>query len=183
MNFFRTIPVFVLFSLCAAYSYADRAAVTHNFSSLIDAGKLEYKNSYKTGITSLLTYTCSNGAEFGLDPFNALGYKEHSINLQNTNEFVTTTVVDSLAGIQLQYLKRSGYAPSIELRLSRDSVHWSDPIDATSTTSGSTSGGYTYDFVPGRYFVRLTSKSDNDVSITQLKYFFGWCNCFLYIPE
>ena len=182
MRFFRTISVFALFSFCAAYSYADRAAVTHNFSTLNDAGKLEYKNSYKTGVTSLLTYTCSGGAEFGLDLFNGKGYKVHSINLQNPDELVTTTVVDSLAGIEVRYYKGPS-APSIELRLSRDSVHWSDPIDPTSTTSGATSGGYTFDFVPGRYFVRLTSKSSNKASITQLEYSFGWCNCFLYIPE
>ena len=169
----------VLFSLCTVFAYADRDSEVHNFQSLSSTGKIVYKNDNKTGVTDLLTYTCT-GSEFGEDFFSS-SLKKISINFGSKNAMVTTTAVDSVERVMVNYLYDSDpkKRPSIELRLSRDSVHWTEPIEPTSSGLGN----YEFNFVPGRYFIRLTNMNSNKASITSLRYYFGWCNCFLYIPE
>ena len=170
-----------LFALCPLFVFADREPEVHIFQTLTSTGKIVYKNDNKTGVTDLLTYTCT-GSEFGEDFFSSSSLKKISINFGSKNAMVTTTAVDSVERVIVNYLYDSDpkkRPPVIELRLSRDSVHWTDPIEPTSSSLGN----YEFNFVPGRYFIRLTSKNSYKASITSLRYSFGWCNCFLYIPE
>lgn len=175
----RRISVLVLFVLCAMMSYADKDPVEHDFNALITASKIAFTNKNTTAETALLTYTCAGtNARFYQDFFNPDGKKLITINFQGSNDRVTTTAVDSLAEIFVYY-DDEGSVHTFELRLSRDSVHWTDPIDPYNSVDGLVK----YSFVPGRYHVRLTNTANNKTSIFKLTYSFGWCNCFLYIPE
>ena len=178
MKDIRRISVLVLGILCAVFSYADKSPVTHYFNTMFPSAGLSVSADSKTGTTSLLTYTCTDGATFGYD----LVYKTIvSINFPSKGATMTTTAVDSLARVIVEYYF-SDSSPLIELRLSRDSTHWTDPLTPDVTVS--TNPGYAeYNFVPGKYYIRLTSNNKKAASIFQLSYSFGWCNCFLYIPE
>ncbi len=163
----------VLFSLCAVFAYADRGTEVHSFKTM---GDLVLSGDYKTGTTNLLTYTCTSGAEFALDHVYGTTL---SIVMAKYVGTVTTTAVDSVARVSVHYFYKTGEIPTIELRISRDGVHWTDPIEATSSSAG----GCEFNFVPGRYYIRLTNPSKYKASINRIDYAFGWCNCFLYIPE
>ena len=175
----------VLGILCAMMSYADKDPVEHDFNELNGAGKISYANSYKKGTIGSFTYTCTGStAVFYLD---LIRETRIAINLKGMNDMVTTTAVDSLAGIIIYYDDEKS-TPTMELRLSRDSVHWTDPIPYD--LSNFIDGHVEYNFVPGRYYVRLINPAPytkttttNKTSIISLTYSFGWCNCFLYIPE
>lgn len=182
----RTIRVLTgcLLLLSPLICRAEKAPVTHNFQTLASTSKLAFFNSNHVGKTDLCTYTCTSGSVFGLDFFSTPDYnKKVSINYSAADQVMTTTAIDSLAGLEISYYYQTSPArvPYIEVRLSRDSVHWSDPIV--------TDGMYDYagrirtNFVPGRYYVRLTSKNSNQASLFEIIYYFGGCNCFLYIPE
>lgn len=180
MKTIKQISLLVMFSLCAVVTYADRGDVEHDFEALTLSSKLTFENSNHTGITGLLTYTCTNGAVFGKDLIYAEAYKKTCINFGSEGCTVTTTAVDSVARVIVYYYRVSdSKTPTIELRLSRDSVHWTDPIEPTSSSGAN----YEFNFVPGRYYIRLTNQNKNKASINKIKYSFGWCNCFLYIPE
>lgn len=178
MKDLRRISVLVLSVLCAVFSYADKDPVVHDFNELNGAGKISYANSNKKGTIGSFTYTCTGStAEFYLD---LIRNTRIAINLKGSNDMVTTTAVDSLAGI-IMYYDDDRSVPTVELRLSRDSVHWTDPIPYD--PSNFIDGLVEYNFVPGRYFVRITNTASNKTSILKFTYSFGWCNCFLYIPE
>lgn len=168
-----------LFALCPLFAFADREPEVHNFHTLTSLGKIEFKNDNKTGVTDLLTYACTGGAVFGPDYFNGDGSKKISINFGSTGAMVTTTAVDSVERVIVQYYYDSKKPPVLEFRLSRDSVHWTEPIEPTLSSPGS----YEFNFVAGRYYIRLTNKNSYKASINLVSYRFGWCNCFLYIPE
>lgn len=172
--------------LCVAVCRAEKSPVEHEFQTMSkDAAQLSCSNENKVGVTPLATYTCTGtNAEFWKDLINASSYKVISINLPDANNFVTTSAIEDLAGIQiLHYPNTGGNVPctNITLQLSRDSVHWTDAI----VQDGMYTNSYiNANFVPGRYFVRLTNTNGTDVSIYKIIYRFdSGCNCVLYIPE
>lgn len=167
--------------LSPAICMAQRNPVRHNFHEDSPyAEKLRFANGNKTGITPLLTYTCSSNAVFGT---YTVGYTPTiCINLPGNGDFVTTTAVDSLRGVTI------GFYPNdkrhdVKLQLSRDSIHWSDSI--VSDFMYNTSGSIMATFVPGRYYVRIKNSTTkkNPVSLWYIEYLFGDCNCVMYIPE
>ena len=170
----------VLSILCTVFSYADKSPVTHYFNTMFPSAGLSVSLDSKTGTTDLLTYSCTNRAEFGYEPISAAGSREVAILFPSKGAMMTTTAVDSLARVIITYYYVKSKNPSIELRLSRDSIHWTDPL---TPDVGSSPGYAEYNFVPGRYYVRLTSSNSYAAYIVQMSYSFGWCNCFLYIPE
>lgn len=172
-----------LLLLSPALGWAQRSPVTHNFHSMSgDATKLKFENAYKTGITPLLTYTCSNNAVFGTYTDKITGLSKVSLNLPGNGDFVTTTAVDSLRGVTIGFYPSDKTRSNIELTLSRDSVHWSEPV--TPDLMYNASGAIVANFVPGRYYVRLRNKVGNKAtSLWYITYTFGDCNCVLYIPE
>lgn len=162
--------------LSSAICRAEKQPVTHNFQSdSADPTKLKFSNSNHTGTTPLLTYTCTGGAVFGPD---LSGNKKVAINLASSGNTVTTTAVDSLTVIDIYHYPSSSKCENIKVQLSRDSVHWTGPMEADYYK-----GRIWLRFIPGKYFVRFTNTSSTKVSIYQIEYSFDGCDCFLYIPE
>ena len=162
--------------LSSAICRAEKQPVTHNFQSdSADPTKLKFSNSNHTGTTPLLTYTCTGGAVFGPD---LSGNKKVAINLASSGNTVTTTAVDSLAVMDICHYPSSSKCENIKVQLSRDSVHWTGPMEAEYSK-----GHIWLRFIPGKYFVRFTNTSSTKVSIYQIEYAFDGCDCFLYIPE
>lgn len=162
--------------LSSAICRAEKPSVTHNFHS--DSAyptKLRFSNSNLTGITPLLTYTCTGGAIFGMD---AVG-KSNTIcmNLGASGSTVTTTAADSLAVIDIVHFPASE-CKNIKIQLSRDSVHWTNYMDADYRN-----GQIWLRTIPGKYHIRITNTTSTKVSIREIRYLFDGCDCFLYIPE
>lgn len=182
-NVLRHSALFILL-LCPAFCWAQKADVTHDFDDLILKKQIEFSNKSKVAHTSQMWYTCEGGAVFGQDISNPFGSKRISINLTDANHMVTTSAVDSLARIEIWYYPATTfYATNIQLQVSRDSTHWSSPI--VSDGMYADKGKIVASFTPGRYYVRLTNTSSDSgkrASIYKIKYSFGYCNCFMYIP-
>ena len=171
-----------LLLLSPALGWAQRSPVTHNFHKDSPyAEKLRFANGNKTGITPLLTYTCSNNAVFGSYSVSGLSYV--CINMPGKDDFVTTTAVDSLRGVTIGFYPNTDKRHDVKLQLSRDSIHWSDSI--VSDFMYNTNGVISASFVPGRYYVRIKNSTikKKPVSLWYIEYLFGDCNCVLYIPE
>ena len=168
--------------LSPAICMAQRNPVRHTFhSDSGDPSKLRFENGNKTGVTPLLTYTCSNNAVFGI---YTVGYTSTiCINLPGKDDFVTTTAVDSLRGVMIGFYPNTDKRHDVKLQLSRDSIHWSDSI--VSDLMYNTKGLIRATFVPGRYYVRIKNSTikKEQVSLWYIEYLFGDCNCVLYIPE
>jgi len=166
-------PILVVFILCAALCCAED--VTHYFYTMGDG--ISYTSSNKVATTSLTTYTCTGtNAKFWKD----ITYSTYiSINLLDANDFVTTSAIEDLSGIQIWHYPQT-QRTNITLQLSRDSVHWTEPIVQDGMYQNSWVNA---NFVPGNYYVRLTNTDGTDVSLYKIIYRFGSCNCVLYIPE
>lgn len=168
--------------LSPAICMAQRNPVRHTFhSDSVDPTKLRFEDGGKTGVTPLLTYTCSHNAVFG--PYT-VGYTPTiCINLPGKDDFVTTTAVDSLRGVTIGFYQKTDRRHDVKLQLSRDSIHWSDSI--VSDLMYNSAGSIRASFVPGRYYVRIKNSTikKEQVSLWYIEYLFGDCNCVLYIPE
>ena len=163
--------------LSPAIGRAEKPPVTHNFhSDSADPAKLRFSNSNLTGITPLLTYTCTGGAIFGMD---AVG-KSNTIcmNLGASGNTVTTTAADSIAVIDIYHFPATSKCENIKIQLSRDSVHWTNYMDADYMD-----GEIWLRTIPGKYHIRITNTTSTKVSIRKISYSFDGCDCFLYIPE
>ena len=164
--------------LSPAIGRAEKPPVTHNFNSdSADPTKLRFSNSNLTGTTPLLTYTCTGGAIFGMDLINPSASKEIAINLPSSGSMVTTTAADSIAVIDIYHFPTSK-CKNIKIQLSRDSVHWTDYMDADYMD-----GEIWLRTIPGKYHIRITNTTSTKVSIREIRYSFDGCDCFLYIPE
>lgn len=182
MSSIRFISVLSLFLLSSAICRAEKTPVYEEFSSL-GVGNIVFSESYHVAKTATCIYKCTSDAVFGLDLFNSLGSQKISINFSGADQVMTTSAIDSLAGINLYYYYKTSplQVPHINVQLSRDSVHWTEPIECDGMYS--TNGRVEASFVPGRYYVRLTNANSNKASIYAVRFSFGGCNCFLYIPE
>ncbi len=170
--------------LSPAICMAQRNPVRHTFhSDSGDPSKLRFANGNKTGVTPLLTYTCSNNATFGTYTDKITGLSIVSLNLPGKDDFVTTTAVDSLRGVTIGFYPNTDKRHDVKLQLSRDSIHWSDSI--VSDLMYNSAGSIRATFVPGRYYVRIKNSTikKKPVSLWYIEYLFGDCNCVLYIPE
>lgn len=164
--------------LSPAIGRAEKPSVTHNFNSdAADPTKLRFSNSNHTGTTPLLTYTCTGGAIFDKDLINPSASKVIAINLASSGNTVTTTAADSIAVIDIYHFPTSK-CENIKIQLSRDSVHWTDYMDAEYMN-----GEIWLRTIPGKYHIRITNTTSTKVSIREIRYSFDGCDCFLYIPE
>ena len=176
----RNSVLFILL-LCPAFCWAQRERLVHNFDTLNAKSQIQFYDTWRKAKTPELWYNCTGGATFGLDIIKA-SPRRICINLTGVNHVVTTSALDSLSGVQIWYLPDKIITSSdLRLQLSRDSIHWSDTIPANRSH-----GLFAASFVPGRYYVRLTNTSSNtnrSLSIFEIWYSFGDCNCMMYIPE
>ena len=182
MSSIRFISVLSLFLLSSAICRAEKTPVYEEFSS-VGSGGLKLSEENHVAKTATCIYKCTSDAVFWLDLFHSLGSQKISINFSGADQVMTTSAIDSLAGINLYYYYKTSplQVPHINVQLSRDSVHWTDPIESDGMYT--TNGRVEASFVPGRYYVRLTNANSNKASIYAVRFSFGGCNCFLYIPE
>lgn len=182
MSSIRFISVLSLFLLSSAICRAEKTPVYEEFSSL-GSGGLKLSEENHVAKTATCIYKCTSGAVFGFDFVDGISGKI-SINFSGADQVMTTSAIDSLAGLNLYYKYQTSPSvkvPHINVQLSRDSVHWTEPIECDGMYS--TNGRVEASFVPGRYYVRLTNANSNKASIYAVRFSFGGCNCFLYIPE
>lgn len=177
----RNSVLFILL-LCPAFCWAQRGRLEHNFDTLSAKSQITFYDTWHIVKTPELWYKCTGGATFGLDILKT-SPRRICINLTGANHVVTTSALDSLSGVQIWYLPGNDISLSsnIRLQLSRDSIHWSDTIPISRNK-----GKFAASFVPGRYYVRLTnipSKYTKQLSIFEIWYSLGDCNCMMYIPE
>lgn len=184
MSSIRFISVLSLFLLSSVFCRAEKTPVYEEFSSL-GSGGLKLSEDNHVAKTATCIYKCTSDAVFGFDFFNTPSEnKKVSINFSGADQVMTTSAIDSLAGLDLYYYYKTSPSvevPHINVQLSRDSVHWTDPIESDGMYT--TNGRVEASFVPGRYYVRLTNANSNKASIYAVRFSFGGCNCFLYIPE
>ncbi len=172
-----------LFSLSPIISGAETGTIPHDFNKMYYEDKtLNVINSNKTGITDLVTYTCTGSkAEIFLDLFNLDGRKKIAINLEEYGNYVTTTAVSNLQRLEISCNSQKENT-NIKVLISTDGINWRDPdnIDYGSVITAT--------FAAGDYYVKiLNNASGNKVSILKIDYIYidlsGCPNCFLYKPE
>ena len=168
-----------LFSLSPIISGAETRTIPHDFDAMFNASpkKLKVENTNQTGITDLVTYTCSGGAEFSAS--ETTEYKT-AIFLENSGEKVETSKIQNLDSLRIVY---SPYAKrAMTVSISTDGSEWHDI--ATRQVSSS----LTTVKMPraGDYYVRIAYSSDK-VYIKQIDYIYvdlsGCPGCFIYKPE
>lgn len=155
--------VILLLALSVAVSSVEAGSVTHDFNT---PGTITFSNNNKTGTTSLLTYQCNGSAVFDK--------RQSTICLKMTNsssEVVSDRPIPNLSGLQVYYYPKSKNT-NIQVYLSKDGVHWGDPLSGTYTTTG-----IDLIFPQGDYYVRLTNTTATTVWIEGIKYTWGDCDC------
>lgn len=168
-----------LFSLNPIISGAETRTITHDFDAMFKASpkKLEVENTNQTGITDLVTYTCSGGAEFSA---NATTENKIAIFLEKSGEKVETSKIQNLDSLRIVY---SPYAKrAMTVSISTDGSEWHNIATRQVLSSLTTVK------MPraGDYYVRIAYSSDK-VYIKQIDYIYidlsGCHGCFIYKPE
>ena len=158
--------VILLLALSVAVSSVEAGSVTHEFNT----GGITFSNNNKTGTTDLLTYQCNGSAVFEATKIN----NQSTICLKMTNsssEVVSDRPIPNLSGLQVYYYPRSQHT-NIQVYLSKDGVHWGDPLSGTYMTTG-----IDLTFPQSDYYIRLTSTGTPTVWIEGIKYTWGDCDC------
>ena len=159
--------VILLLALSVAVCSVEAGSVTHDFNT---AGTITFSNNNKTGTTSLLTYQCNGSAVFEATKINSIS----TICLKMTNsssEMVSDRPIPNLSSLQVYYYPRSQHT-NIQVYLSKDGIHWGDPLRGTYTTTG-----IDLTFPQSDYYVRLTNTTATAVWIEGIKYTWGDCDC------
>ena len=174
---FYCIFLITILSLLPAVSKAERTTTTHNFNSMTTPpATIEYSDGYKVGKTALLTYTCSGtGAQFG-----AVGSEfKVCLQLPQNGSTVTTTRVEELAAFQI-HLATSGDYTSLKVKVSTDSIAWSNALSGDSIRYSST--GIEVSIPRNHYFVKIYNTKKADANIATINWYQDHCNCFTYEP-
>lgn len=165
-----------LISLSPALCRADRITTSHNFHTMSsDATKLEFKNGNKTGITPLLTYTCSGtNATFGVTGVFV------GLQLPSSGGQVVTTRIDELAEFQIFHSPGSK-CTSIKVYVSKDGSSWSAALSGDSIAYSS---GYINVTLPrNNYYVKIAATANiTEFYISGITWYQDHCNCFVYEP-
>ena len=171
--------VLSLFILGAALCNAGNDTIRHVLATMnVAPRQITFTDGNTKGITSLLTYTCSGGADFGVD---LEGNKAISLRIPNrVDAMYTTTALEELKGIIIKYY----YYPStrcntIAVEVSRDSVDWETIVPEVTHLFGEIRA--TFPRRTNYVRVRNTDTSER-ISILEFWYIFEHCNCFEYIP-
>ncbi len=173
-----------LFSLSPIISGAETGTIPHDFDAMFNASpkKLEVENTNQTGITDLVTYTCSGGAEFSTDITKSGG--KIAIFIENSGEKVEISQIANLDSLRINYApaKYPKTTLDVTVSISTDGDVWK-PIPTKHVNNGLRTVKMPR---AGDYYVRIAYSSDK-VYIKQIDYIYidlsGCPNCFLYKPE
>lgn len=169
--------VLSLFILGAALCNAGNDTIRHVLATMnVAPQQITFTDGNTKGVTSLLTYTCSGGADFGRD----LEYKTYiSLRIPKTiGAMYTTTALEELKGIIIKYYP-SSRCNTITVEVSRDSVDWTSIVPEVTHQFGEIRATF-----PRRTnYVRVRNTNTTErISIIEFQYIFEHCNCFEYIP-
>lgn len=161
--------VILLLALSVAVSSVEAGSVTHEFKT---SGTITFSNNNKTGTTDLLTYQCNGSAVF--EPNTKIDKLLPTICLKMTNsssEVVSDRPIPNLNSLQVYYYPESPHT-NIQVYLSKDGIHWGDPLSGTYYTTG-----IDLTFPQSDYYIRLTNTTATTVWIKGIKYTWGDCDC------
>ncbi len=165
--------VLALFILTAVPAAAD---ITHNFQSKYSAGTLVTVDATHTSSTNDGIVYALSGAYFGA----GTGTYNVCLNLFTSGDYaIVSPALHTLHSITINYLP-SEKLSNIVVQLSTDGSNWTS---VTPTTVYNTGNLVVTAPTDGDYFVKIRRSGGKNVSITQISYNFGDCNCFTYTPE
>lgn len=153
------------------------AAITHNFNGKLNAGTLVNDGSTTRSTDDGIVYTRS-----GVDVYLATGNPAViAFNLYDTGDYFTVSpALSHLAEITINHLPAS-QCKNIAVQLSADGSDWTSITPTVTYNKGSI---VLLPPAEGTYYIKVRSTNGStDVSITQISYNFGDCNCFTYTPE
>jgi hypothetical protein len=98
---------------------AENDTISHDFAALNASGGIAYSNSYKTGTTAEIVYTCNGtNAKFGMD---LIWTSKIAINLPTSSRYVTTSpAVDNMIGLEVWHYKEAGVVPEVYVSTEAD---------------------------------------------------------------
>lgn len=168
-------------ALGSALCRAESVSLLHTFNTMKDAGTLTFPDapgSYAVGVTDFVTYTGSNGGQFGMDG-SLIAFSLPT----RTSTLVISPAVQGLSDI---YITQSAGKKTtwIKVYISEDGSSWTDMSDVA------TYSATTIDLIlptAGNYYVKLvndgTSSPAQPVFLRSVRYTYDPtpCNCFPYI--
>ena len=178
-NYLTSLLVGLLIFLCPSMIRAERIYTEHDFQSMDKTTELVFSNSNTTAKTELLTYQCTGtDAKFAIDHV----YKRFSsIRLPKYGSTVTTTKINELEEFLIGVIPADEKRDNIKVRVSKDSITWSDPL--TSDNIQYSNGSITVTLPRNNYYVRIyNTNGAKDTSIKSIYYYQDHCNCFIYEP-
>lgn len=171
----RVLAIAIVCTLSSALCRAESASITHNFNTMKDAGTLTFPDapgSYAVGVTDFVTYTGSNGGQFGMDGSLIV------FSLPSNTSTLTITPVSGLTRVWMTHSK--GASPDwIKVYISYNGSDW---VLASTTYSSTLIDATT----PGaaEYYIKIVNEdTSKPVNILTIHYVYDTtpCNCFPYI--
>lgn len=180
MKTYVRYTIICLFTLSSALCGAESRTVSQNFDDMFKASPktLTVTDSYHTGTTDFVTYTCTGGAEF----FNNTNSgNKLAIFLDASGEQVQTTQVTNLDSLRIRYAP-AVISQEMTVSISTDGSAWQEVA-----IQHKASGLKTVKMPRvGDYYVRIARKGSYNVYITEIGYIYidlsGCPNCFIYKP-
>ena len=174
--------VLYIAALCATLMLPTyvRADFSHNFQSKMAAGTLETVDATHVRSTNDdIVYTLSN-CEFYYDIET---HTSIALNLFTKYGYVIISPVDKLSELIINhYSNLEGNTLSsskLLIQLSKDGSNWISITPTVTYDRGSISVVAPYQ---DSYYVKITSRSNTQISILQIDYIITDCNCFRYTP-
>ena len=180
MKRFTNIALLALLILCPTFSRAENDTLYYHDFAALSASHIKFtKNPSKVNIKAAIddgvSYSCEDGASFGLD----VSYGTIvCVNLPTSGEGVITSRISNLNKISVEY-KPEKTLENIKFKLSTDSSSWGAALTGVNYEYCKA----TVEFPKGNYYVKFYLSDGEAVSI--IKTWFiqtESCNCFPYAP-
>ena len=166
--------LFGMFILGCATCMAENDTISHDFAVLNASGGIAYSNSYKTGTTAEIVYTCTGtNAKIWLD----LIYGERvAINLPSSSCYVTTSpAVDNMTGLEVWHQKQANAVPEVYVSTEADPT-WRKATGDTIVQNDAQVIRLT--LPQNKYFVKVKNSTSYSYSILKINYISRRpCNC------
>ena len=173
------LHILIISLFLSLQSIAVSADTVHNIHKMSSEGTLVNEGTTTRSTEDGIVYT-RYGVDVGWDvdhPGGGVGALV-CFNLFDTNDSIKTSPkIKSLHSVVISHIPKS-QCEKIKVQFSEDGTDWTTIVPTVTY-----SNGYITALAPsdGDYFVKIRSiNGGTDVSITQINYTFGDCNCFTY---
>ena len=185
MEHFRSYGlILALLVLSSVFCRAEDSICTQEINTMVVKGRLVFESGNKVGKTDFVTYTCrgTKDATFG----NA-GGGIVALMLPNNGDSVVTSRITNLKQVQIGYTDNKngtpdylGITPSMQIKVSEDSVAWTNLTSTATHRSGSATVLLPN---PGDYYISVkNTNSSKQIYIRTFEYTIQHCNCYQYHP-